>query len=201
MDDVAHRTRTERRVASVRASSPGLSLSVAGILVAAVAAVVVTFAYGPRTDVEVRYENASLDRLAAIDGAIRRGDLKAARAEWNDTYRSLLRNPDWRQMAALGDAALVIGGTLGVRDGGKPDARRAYLGALFRARAAGSVDGVLRVTGAFAALGDRDVVDEGLRIAESLAKRAGDTAALERVLTTRTRLQNRDPMTGQALHD
>jgi hypothetical protein len=50
------------------------------------------------------------------------------------------------------------------------------------------VDGVLRATEAFATLGDRDVVEEGLRVAESLVARTGDAGARERVAAARARL-------------
>jgi hypothetical protein len=44
------------------------------------------------------------------------------------------------------------------------------MSALCRARRDGSFDGVLRVAEAFAALGDHEVVDQCLRIAERLAR-------------------------------
>jgi hypothetical protein len=72
------------------------------------------------------------------------------------------------------------------------DARQAYLGALFRARAEASLDGVLRATGAFATLGDRDIAEEGLRIAESVALRMGTAEARDRVLAHRARFEGRD---------
>jgi hypothetical protein len=69
-------------------------------------------------------------------------------------------------------------------------ARQAYLTALFRARDEGSMDGVLRAAWAFADLGDREVVDGALRIADRLAATAGDGAgervqAAARLLHTR----------------
>jgi hypothetical protein len=48
-------------------------------------------------------------------------------------------------------------------------ARADYLAALFRARARGSVEGVLGACEGFADLGDRDVVTACLRIARGLA--------------------------------
>lgn len=48
-------------------------------------------------------------------------------------------------------------------------ARADYLAALFRARARGSVEGVLRACEGFADLGDRDVVTVCVRVARGLA--------------------------------
>ena len=132
------------------------------------------------------------ERITAIGEAVQRGDLATARAAWHDAYRSLRRTRDWQGMAALGDAALGISGASGARQPWEADARQAYLGALFRARAEASLDGVLRATEAFATLGDRDVAEEGLRIAESLALRTGTAEARERVLAHRARFEGRD---------
>jgi len=95
-------------------------------------------------------------------------------------------------MAALGDTALEVAGGSGTRQPWEADARQAYLGALFRARAEASLDGVLRATGAFATLGDRDIAEEGLRIAESVALRMGTAEARDRVLAHRARFEGRD---------
>jgi hypothetical protein len=73
-------------------------------------------------------------------------------------------------------------------------ARQAYLDALFCARDRRSVDGVLRAAEAFAALGDRDVVVQSLRIADVLADAEGP-AARERVAAARRRLAPTNPKT------
>jgi hypothetical protein len=126
--------------------------------------------------------------MAAIDLALARSDLKAARAEWREAYRSALGRREWTEMADLGDAALRLAAS-GQRIG-DVEARQAYLAALFRARAAASVPGVLRATEAFATLGDRDVVDEALRIADVTAERTADPGARERVAAFRARLDS-----------
>jgi hypothetical protein len=59
------------------------------------------------------------------------------------------------------------------------EARRAYISAMVRARSAHSLEGALRVTDAFARLGDRDMVEQGVRIARELAGR--DDKAIDRV--------------------
>ena len=136
--------------------------------------------------------NSIAERITAIGEAVQRGDLAAARAAWHDAYRSLRRTRDWQSMAALGDTALGIAGASGARQQWEADARQAYLGALFRARAEASLDGALRATDAFATLGDRDVAEEGLRIAESIALRTGTAEARDRVLEHRARFEGRD---------
>ncbi len=113
------------------------------------------------------------DRLQVIDEALAQADVRRARSAWHDAYRVALRRSDWEEMAVLGDAALRRGAS--GQQVGEMQARQAYLAALFRARASASLDGVMRATEAFATLGDRDVVEEGLRIAESLAKRSTDS--------------------------
>lgn len=132
---------------------------------------------------------STAERLVAIAEAGRRGDLQEARAAWYGAYRSLRHTRDWQGLAALGDAAMAIAGASGARQPWETDARQAYLGALFRARAETSLDGVLRATEAFATLGDRDVVQEGLRIAEGVAARTDTDTALARVRAERARLE------------
>jgi hypothetical protein len=151
----------------------------------------------PRSEVSVSgghtpSASSAAERITAIGEAMQRGDLTTARAAWHDAYRSLRRTRDWQGMAALGDTALGIAGASGARQPWEADARQAYLGALFRARADASLDGVLRATDAFATLGDRDVAEEGLRIAESVASRTGTSEARDRVLAHRARFEGRD---------
>ena len=136
--------------------------------------------------------NSTAERITVIGEAVQRGDLATARAAWHDAFRSLRRTQDWQGMATLGDTALGIAGASGARQPWEADARQAYLGALFRARAEASLDGVLRATDAFATLGDREVTEEGLRIAESVALRAGTAEARDRVRAHRARFEGRE---------
>ena len=136
--------------------------------------------------------SSTAERITAIGEAVHRGDLATARAAWHDAYRSLRRTLDWQGMAALGDAALEAASASGARQPWDADARQAYLGALFRARAEASLDGVLRATDAFATLGDRDIAEEGLRTAELVALRAGTAEARRRVLAHRSRFDGRE---------
>ena len=195
------------RVTGARSTGPGLTgrviwRSLTAAVVAGAALIVWALPHSHRA-VEPRAElpvssgqtpsaDSTAESITAIGEAVQRGDLAAARAAWHDAYRSLRRTRDWQRMAALGDTALEIAGGSGARQPWEADARQAYLGVLFRARAEGSLDGVLRATGAFATLGDRDVAEEGLRIAESVALRMGTAEARDRVLAHRARFEGRD---------
>ncbi len=195
------------RATRARSTGPGLtgrviwrSLTVAVVAGAAVIVWALPHAHRavePRAQLPVSSgqtpsADSTAERVTAIGESVQRGDLAAARAAWHDAYRSLRRTRDWQGMAALGDTALGIAGASGARQPWEADARQAYLGALFRARAEASLDGVLRATEAFATLGDRDVAEEGLRIAESVALRTGTAEARDRVLAHRARFEGRD---------
>jgi len=58
-------------------------------------------------------------------------------------------------------------------------ARQAYLSALFRARSEGSLAGVLITAERFAELGDRDVVEQCIRVARKVAAQSRDPYAEE----------------------
>ena len=77
---------------------------------------------------------------------------------WRDAYGEALGSRRWEAMAAVGDAALRVDALAGLParhpTGFRAEARQAYLKALFRARDAGSVEGVERIADAFASLGD-----------------------------------------------
>jgi hypothetical protein len=73
---------------------------------------------------------------------------------------------DWDDLIAIGDARLRIGGAIGAHPSGELAARRVYFAALYRACRAESLEGILRAAEAFADLGDGDVVEECLGLAE-----------------------------------
>lgn len=126
--------------------------------------------------------------IARADEALVRRDLRAAERAWHDAYVSALGSGRWEGMLEVGDAALRIGRLAGAFEASRASARQAYLGALVRARRTGSLDGVLRAAEAFAALGDRAVVDQCLGVGDELAGRAKDRQARVRVGTARGRL-------------
>lgn len=126
--------------------------------------------------------------IAKIDEALGRRDISTAVFVWSDAYSVALGSRHWEGMLDVGDAYLRIGDASGFRKAYESKARRIYLTALFRARAQRSVDGVLRVAQAFAMLGDRDVVNQCIRVARSLAESDGDAESRARVLAFSARM-------------
>ena len=121
---------------------------------------------------------AQLDR---VDEAVSRHDVARAVLLWPEAYAAALRSRHWEGMVAVGDAYRRLGHLGGFPKASEAKARETYLAALFRARQDGSLDGVLRVAEAFAELGDRDVVEQCLRVARTLAGQAHDARADDRV--------------------
>ena len=72
-------------------------------------------------------------------------------------------------MVCAGDLYRRIGEATGLRRSFESKAREAYQKAFFRARQQASVEGILRATEGYAALGDTQMVGLGLRVAERLA--------------------------------
>jgi hypothetical protein len=107
--------------------------------------------------------------LAKVSDALAGGDVATATRAWNDAYGVALAASTWAAMADVGDAARRLADATPTRSPYEEKARQAYLISLFRARNEGSLDGVLRAAEAFAALGDRELVDHCRRIAEQLA--------------------------------
>lgn len=120
-------------------------------------------------------------RLLQVEAALTRGDVGAAERAWHDAYGTAFGSRRWDGLVEVGDAYLLIGEAAKGRQVAGARARMLYLAALFRARQQGSLEGVLRTTEAFHALGDHEVVEQGLRIAERLAAQTGGAEALERV--------------------
>lgn len=116
-----------------------------------------------------------------MDDALKTGNVGAALRTWHDAYASALGSRQWQGMLDVGDAYLRIGEVAGTRRAAEATARQAYLIALFRARQQGTIDGALRAAEAFAALGDRDAVEQCLRVAEQLAARHSNPDARGRV--------------------
>jgi hypothetical protein len=115
--------------------------------------------------------------LQDMNSALERGDLVMAATARHKAHLAAFGARSWEGFLAVGDAALRLGDASGDRRAMEPEARRAYLSALTHARARRSLDGVLRATEAFAHLGDRDMVEQGIRIARDLAGSDGDAQA------------------------
>src|SRR2546425_1771714 len=110
---------------------------------------------------------SELDR---VDRALADHDVSAAVRSWQEAYPAALGSRTWEAMVEVGQAYVRIGDAASARRAAEPKARQAYLIALFRARQAGALDGVLHTAEAFAALGDEGMVDQSIRIAERLAR-------------------------------
>ena len=121
--------------------------------------------------------------IQKVDEALAERNADAAVRAWHDAYIAALGSWRWEGMVAVGDAYLRIGEGPVSRHASQAKARQIYLAALFRAHQQVSLDGVLRAAEAFADLGDREVVEQSIRIAERLAEQDGDPQAGNRVRT------------------
>lgn len=113
---------------------------------------------------------ASSDQyIQAMDDALARGDFYAADLARRTAHLMALGSRRWDAMAAVGDAYVRFAASPGASPTLRLEARRIYRSALFRAHQQGSIEGVLRVSEAFAALGDKEVAREGLAMAAAMA--------------------------------
>ncbi|HEV8672653.1 MAG TPA: hypothetical protein VGX21_01295 [Methylomirabilota bacterium] len=135
--------------------------------------------------------------LRAVDDALADRDLSAAEHAWRNAYIAALGTWRWEGLLEVGDAYLRIGTVSGLQQAATAKARNLYLTALFRARQQSALDGVLQTAEAFARLGDRDMVAQCVRIAESLAADAPDPGAPARVHAFAARLANVLLVTGE----
>ena len=120
-------------------------------------------------------------RLLEVDEAMARGDLVTAERQWREAYVAALKSRHWQGMVAAGDTYRALGARAGFWTTSIAQARQAYSTALVRARAEGSVEGVLRTAERFAELGDRDVVEQCIRVAGEVAARSPDPQTKEYV--------------------
>jgi hypothetical protein len=118
-------------------------------------------------------------RLLKVEQAMARGDFAAAETLWREAYAAALRSRHWEGMIAAGDTYRALGARAGFREASVAKARQAYLSALFRARSEGSLAGVLITAERFAELGDREVVEECIRVARQVAAQSRDPYAEE----------------------
>jgi hypothetical protein len=129
-------------------------------------------------------------------------DADGARRLWQAGHLAVVESLSWDDLIAIGDARLRVGGAVGARPSGEAAARRVYFAALYRACREESLEGILRTAEAFADLGDGDVVEECLGLAE--LKVDGEEAR-RRVSTLVQRLgaaqATRSGAAGPASHD
>jgi hypothetical protein len=119
--------------------------------------------------------------LTKMDEAIARGDIPGAAAQWREAHRHARGGRQWEPLIDVGDGYRRLGRAAGAERAAEAQARDAYLGGLLRARQLESLEGVLRAAEAFAELGDREVVEQCMRVARGLAARAADPVTVEQV--------------------
>lgn len=129
--------------------------------------------------------------IRAMDQALAEGNATAAVRAWRNAYAAALGTPGWRGLVEVASASLRIGAIPGFGKASEARARETYWTALFRARAQGSLNGVLEAAEAFGALGDRTMVEQCIRVAESLAALNGDASEADRVRTLAANLAER----------
>jgi hypothetical protein len=150
-----------RRTVSATLGSLGLVLSTALMSIA----VTPPRQTAPRPADETQW----VTHVAAVDAALQANDLPAARKAWQAAYGAALASRRWEAYTEVAGAHLRIAELAGTS--GAPSARSLYLSALFRARDAGSRDGLLRAADAFDQLGDREVAARARTIAGRLPPR------------------------------
>jgi hypothetical protein len=129
-----------------------------------------------------------VEAIRAMDEALAKGDLRTALRAREDARLAALGSAGWEGLVVLGEATLRLGLNSGLRGAMEPAARRAYLFALYRARRQESIEGVVRVTEAFVAMGDREMAQKACGIAAGLAASGREPAARERVRALQNRL-------------
>lgn len=104
--------------------------------------------------------------LARVDQALAEGNVGRAIYEWREAYGAAVASRLWEALLAVGDAALRLEAHATAPGAFRRHAERAYLEALFEARAHGAVDGMHRVAEAFDRLGATDKAAIARRMAD-----------------------------------
>jgi hypothetical protein len=104
--------------------------------------------------------------LRAVDRALGRRDADGARQAWERAHLAAVESLSWEGLIEAGRACLRIGSAIGSQPAAEPEARREFFAALYRACRENSLEGILRAAKAFHELGDREVVEECLGLAE-----------------------------------
>jgi hypothetical protein len=129
--------------------------------------------------------------LQEMDTALAAHDASAAVRAWRRAYAAALASPGWLGLVDVAAASLRIGRIPGFARASEARARETYWTALFRARQDGSLNGVLETAEAFGMIGDRSMVEQCIRIAESLAALTADGRAVETIRELASRLAER----------
>lgn len=138
---------------------------------------------------------AELPRSAAwarhvreVDQALAVNEIGRAVRALQEAHVAALGSRGWEGLVEVGGAALRVGQATDNQTAGTRKARQAYLEALLRARGQASLDGVLAASEAFAMLGDREVAQNGLRIAEGIAAKSASPDSMARLEALRERI-------------
>ena len=118
-------------------------------------------------------------RLLKVEQAMAAGDFAKAELLWREAYAAALKSRHWHGVVAAGDTYRALGARAGFPAAAVAKARQAYLTALFRARSEGTLAGVLITAERFAELGDREVVEQCIRVARKVAAQSRDPYATE----------------------
>jgi hypothetical protein len=147
-------------------------ITATGVCVGLLSGVLGTSAVAPPRSVQSTASAAAATpwtlHIDAVDASLRAGDISAAAAASTEAYRAALASRRWEGLVEAADAHLRIAQAAGAPQAGVPRARELYLAALFRARDAGSLEGVIRVAQAFDRLGDREAADHAVRMAQRM---------------------------------
>lgn len=131
------------------------------------------------------------ESIRAMDQALAETNATAAVRAWRNAYAAALGTPGWRGLVEVAAASMRIGAIPGFGKASTARARETYWTALFRARQQGSLNGVLDAAEAFGTLGDRTMVEQCIRVAESLAALNGDADAADRIRALAANLAER----------
>jgi hypothetical protein len=131
--------------------------------------------------------------LRAFDDAVDTGDFAVAARVWPPAWAAAFASRRWDVLLATGDAALRMSALVNSPASARANARRAYRAALFRARAQGSVEGVLRACEAMKVLGDREMAAAAEHMARTLASTTDDAEVRHRVERDLARIAQRVP--------
>jgi hypothetical protein len=117
---------------------------------------------------DLEHEPVWAQQISLVDTALAENVWSRAFYAWHEAHNEAFRSGRWEALVAVGDAALRIDAVAGQAAGFRSDARRVYLAALVRARAANSLAGVRRTAEGFAKLGDQPLADHARRVAGNL---------------------------------
>ncbi len=115
--------------------------------------------------------------LSEMERAIAASEAAAAVRAWHRAHAAALDQDGWQSTVRVAKAAHRIGTLRGFERAAEARARETYWVALFRAHREGSLSGVMQTAEGFGRLGDRNMVEQCIRIAEGLAARGSEERA------------------------